>query len=159
MKTYHCTNCALDFTPADETWEQVIDTNCCPICNKKLTQSVIYPLLSDEHSKYWFSIFNKSKYLLMIPIIIIIASAYPGLWAAYSLPQGHWLPKKIVLLLWTPAYCLFMSYLNSINVMRLRFSIPFTFLMLILAFNFGKHDPRVAQATVSLHYPTSKSLQ
>lgn len=144
MNTYHCQNCTLSFTPADKSWEQLVATGCCPKCNKELAKRNIHPLLSDEHSKYWFSTFYKSKYLLVFFAIIIIGSAYPAVWAAYSLPQGQLLLKTTVLLIWAPIYWLLMSYLSSRKVMRLGFSIPFTLLLLALAFYVGKHDPRVA---------------
>ena len=143
MNAYHCTSCAINFTPTDEAWEQVIAAECCPKCNIKLAKRIVHPLLSDEHSKQWFAIFYKSKHLVIMAALLVIAAAYPGLWVAYSLPQGYSLSKVIVLVVWTPAYCLLMLYLNKVNVMRSAVSIPLTLLMLFLVFNIGKHDPHV----------------
>jgi hypothetical protein len=86
----------------------------------------------------------------MIPVFIIIASALVGVWAAYSLPQFHWLSKIIVLVIWAPTFFLFMSYLSKINIMRLSFSVPFTLLMLLLSFSIGKHDPCVMPLVSSI---------
>ena len=81
-----------------------------------------------------------NKYTFGLALFCIISTVIPGAWGVASLAQGQLITGSTALLIWIYPYWLFLNYLNSRSLLKVRlgFSIPLTLFVLVFAFFVGQ---------------------